>query len=275
MPGSCWVLYLHDPREDVLAVPLRDRLAGRCRPAVDDPNGDGASGWAARNRIAVVNARAARDFEAAGVPAGGRPFQSALSYPFIDGEELIGTLTIYHADRDPFREEHRHVLDHISAQVASVLRNAVAFERMRDVSFTDPLTELPNSRALADFFRQLVVDRARRAGAERAHHDRPRRLQGGQRWARPPEGRRSAARGGDAPSARTSAARTSARGMAATSLSPSSSGCDLAEAEQRARDLQNAVGRVSSSSRRAARVLSLGISVGVSVFPDDGTTIEP
>ena len=81
----------------------------------------------------VLNARAGRRLRSGRLRDIGRPFQSALSYPLVDGDELIGTLTVYHAEREPFREEHRHVLDHVSRQVASVLRNAVAFERMRDV----------------------------------------------------------------------------------------------------------------------------------------------
>ncbi|MGH9173882.1 MAG: HD domain-containing phosphohydrolase, partial [Vicinamibacterales bacterium] len=158
IPGPCWVLYLHDRVEDVLRCRFATGLPAETIPRLIIPAGEGPSGWAARNRKPVRNGRAAADFEAAGVPASGRPFQSALSYPLVDDEGLIGTLTIYHDERDPFREEHRHVLDHISGQAASVLRNAVAYERMRDVSFTDPLTELPNSRALTDFLRQRVVE---------------------------------------------------------------------------------------------------------------------
>ena len=51
------------------------------------------------------------------------------------------------------------------------------------------------------------------------------------------------------------------------------SGCDRAEAEQRARDLQEEVSRIRLESGRDAPV-TLGISVGVSVFPEDGDTID-
>ena len=272
IPGSCWVLFLHDRTEDVLRCRFATGLSADAASRLTIPFGDGASGWAARHRTAVLNATAARDFEAAGVPASGRPFQSALSYPLVDGDELIGTLTVYHTEHEPFREEHRHVLDHVSPQVASVLRNAVAFERMRDVSFTDPLTELPNSRALADYLHRSVVD-APGAPVPSAlimiDLDDFKAVNDGH----------GHQKGDAALHAVASAIREHVRGSdfcaryGGDEFVAVLSGCDRAEAELRARDLQNAVARVEFESARGS-VLTLGISVGVSVFPDDGTTID-
>ena len=101
--------------------------------------------------MAVVNGRAGADFEAAGARDHARLFQSVLSHPFLDGDELIGTLTIYHEQRDPFRDDHRHVLDHVSAQAASVLRNAIAFERLRATAVTDPGSGPPSNATVPWF----------------------------------------------------------------------------------------------------------------------------
>ena len=272
IPGSCWVLFLHDRVDDLLQCRFATALPAEAVARLTIACGQGASGWAARHRTVVLNARAARDFEAAGIPASGRQFESALAYPLMDGEELIGTLTVYHADRDPFREEHRHVLDHISAQVASVLRNAVVFERMRDVSFTDPLTELPNSRAFTDFLRRHVVDAPGPAVTSallmidlddfKAVNDGHGHQKGDAALHAVAAAIRSHVRGSDF------CARYGGDEFVAVL-----SGCDRAEAEQRARDLQAAVAGVEFQSARGG-VLNLGISVGVSVFPDDGTTID-
>jgi diguanylate cyclase (GGDEF)-like protein len=110
--------------------------------------GEGVSGWAAQHRTPGVNARAAADFEAAGLPKAARPLKSALAYPLVDGDQLVGTLTVYHAEASPFRQEHRRLLDRVCNQVAGVIRNSLLFEQMHQVSFTDSLTDLPNSRAL-------------------------------------------------------------------------------------------------------------------------------
>ena len=272
VPGSSWVLYLHERGDDLLRCRFATGLPAEVTSLLVIGSGQGPSGWAARNRTPVLNAHAGADFEAAGQAAAGRAFQSALSYPLIDGDELIGTLTVYHVDAEPFRDEHRHVLDHISPQVASVLRNAVAFERMRDVSFTDPLTELPNSRALAEFLRQRVVDaKGNRAPTAlimididdfKAVNDGHGHQKGDAALKSVAMTIRGHVRGSDF------CARYGGDEFVAVLC-----GCDRAEAEQRARHIQDDVARVVFEPT-SGDPLRLGISVGVSVFPDDGASID-
>src|SRR5262245_23937604 len=272
VPGSCWVLYLHDQREDVLRCRYASGLHADVVRRLNIPNGGGATGWAARNRMAVVNARATVDFEAAGCLDEGRVFQSAMVQPFVDGDDLVGLLTIYHEGRDQFREDHRHVLDHVSGQAASVLRNAIAFERMRATAVTDPLTDLPNSRALGDFFRKLVASPAGESGSNalimidlddfKAVNDGHGHQTGDAALTAVATAIRSHIRGTDF------CARYGGDEFVAVLA-----GCDLHEAEHRAKRLQYAVSRIQLPGE-GGRVLSLGISVGVAVFPEDGTTIE-
>lgn len=271
VPGSCWVLFLHDAADDVLRCRFATGLAADAISRMTIPGGEGPSGWAARQRTAVLNARAAADFEAAGVPMIDPPFQCALSYPLVDNDELIGTLTIYHVDRDPFSEEHRHVLDHVSAQAASVLRNAVAFERMRDVSFTDLLTDLPNSRALTAFLRPRLLD----AASDHTAHalimidlDNFKAVNDGHGH---PTGDAALQSVATVIRAHVRESDFCAR-HGGDEFVVVLSGCDRTEAERRASDLQDAVGSLHVETTRGA-ILRLGISVGVSVFPEDGTTI--
>jgi diguanylate cyclase (GGDEF)-like protein/putative nucleotidyltransferase with HDIG domain len=158
VPASCWALYLYDAEHEVLQCRFASGLGRDVVDSLRIPVGEGASGWAARHWSPAVNARAGADFAAAGLPDAGRAFASALAYPLIDGEVLVGTLTIYHVDENPHRIEHRRLLDRVCNQVASVIRNSVLFEQMHQVSLTDSLTDLPNSRALfqylADRFRE-------------------------------------------------------------------------------------------------------------------------
>ena len=272
VPGSSWVLYLLERGNDLLRCRFATGLPVEVTSRLTIASGQGSSGWAARNRAPVLNAPAAADFEAAGQPAAGRAFLSALSYPLVDGDELIGTLAVYHVDPEPFCEEHRHVLDHISSQVASVLRNAVAFERMRDVSFTDPLTELPNSRALAEFLRERVVEaKGNRAPTAlimidlddfKSVNDSHGHQNGDAALKAVAMTIRNHIRGADF------CARYGGDEFVAVLC-----GCDRTEAEQRASHIQDAVSHVVFEVTGGDAV-TLGVSVGVSVFPDDGVSID-
>jgi diguanylate cyclase (GGDEF)-like protein len=148
VPVSCWALYLHDESSHTLTCRFASGLEADLLDGLRIPMGEGASGWAARHRTPAVNARAEADFEAGGRKQARSPLRSALVYPLVDGNDLVGTLTVYHAEESPFRDDHRRLLDRVCNQVASVIRNSVLFEQMHQVSLTDSLTELPNSRAL-------------------------------------------------------------------------------------------------------------------------------
>jgi diguanylate cyclase (GGDEF)-like protein/putative nucleotidyltransferase with HDIG domain len=148
VPVSCWALYLHDAATNTLTCRFASGLEADLVDGLRIPMGEGASGWAARHRTALVNARAEADFQAGGRTQASAPLRSTLAYPLVDGDTLVGTLTVYHADEGAFREDHRRLLDRVCNQVASVIRNSVLFEQMHQVSLTDSLTELPNSRAL-------------------------------------------------------------------------------------------------------------------------------
>jgi diguanylate cyclase (GGDEF)-like protein/putative nucleotidyltransferase with HDIG domain len=271
VPGSCWALFLQDPSEDVLRCRFATGLAADAIREMVIPGGEGTSGWVARHRTPVLNGRAAADFEAADAPAIGRPFQSTLSYPLVDGDTLIGTLTAYHVDAAPYCEAHRHVLDHVSSQAASVLRNTIAFERMRDVSITDPLTGLPNARALAAFLRERFADTPKDTVSSalimvdlddfKAVNDR--------------HGHQT---GDAALQAIATAIRKHVRQSdfcaryGGDEFVVVLTGCDRPEGVRRARELQDAVGRLGLASHSGAAV-PLGISVGVGMFPEEAATI--
>jgi diguanylate cyclase (GGDEF)-like protein/putative nucleotidyltransferase with HDIG domain len=157
VPASCWALYTYESESQLLQCRFASALDAETVERLRIPLGEGASGWAARHRSPAVNARAAADFEAANLPDAGRTFESVLAYPLIDGEVLVGTLTIYHVESHPHRVEHRRLLDRVCNQVASVIRNSVLFEQMHQVSFTDSLTDLPNSRALFAYLTDRFV----------------------------------------------------------------------------------------------------------------------
>ena len=110
-------------------------------------NGAGLTGWVARNRRALVNARPALDLEASGL-VGPMKLQSALVCPLLYNERIIGVLSVYHIESSFYREDHRRLLDRVSEQAAAVINNSMLFEQTHEESLTDALTTLRNTRYL-------------------------------------------------------------------------------------------------------------------------------
>jgi diguanylate cyclase (GGDEF)-like protein len=229
------------------------------------------TGWVARNRRLLINARPGADLEAMGSNAP-TALQSALVCPLIFGERLIGTLAVYHITPGFYAEDHARLLERVCEQAAAVVHNAVVFEQTQEESLTDPLTSLPNTRWL---YQQLTRELAR---AERLDTEVSLILMDldGLKYINDTFGHRV----GDW------ALQEVARTLRATTRNYDTcvryggdefivvlSGCGREEADTKRLELQNAVRRVVLEVE-PGRLLPLSISAGLAVFPDDGETYE-
>src|SRR5690606_11839895 len=270
VPASCWALYLPENGRDTMRCCFASGLSADVLEGLRLQTVEGASSWAARHKTAVVNARASSDFEAAGAAEAGKLFQSAPAYPLINGGQLVGTLTAYHVDAAPYSDAHRRLLDRLCGQAASVLSNSILFEGMRAASLTDSLTDLPNSRALVGYMDQRLeaeepapsalimidVDGFKAINDQHGHHAGDRALQA------VAETLRRQVRSGDLCSR-----------YGGDEFVVSMACQDRTEAERRAHDLQRAVARLTITLESGAAI-SVAISVGVAVCPDDGATFD-
>src|SRR5207302_134574 len=235
-------------------------------------DGQGLTGWVARNRRPLVNARPSADLEAGGRPDTPTVLQSALVCPLVFSDQFIGTLAVYHTEPSVYTDDHRRLLDRISEQAAAVIYNSIVFEQTQEDSLTDPLTGLPNTRFM---FMHLTRELAR---AERlktevsllvmdldnfkdindtfGHHIGDRAL-------------REVA----------SVLRAAIRPYdicvryAGDEFIVVLSGCGADEAEHKRQELQKSIDEVYFEARPGKR-LTLGISVGAAVFPQDGESYE-
>src|SRR5436190_3375007 len=235
-------------------------------------SGHGLTGWVARNRRPLVNARPAADFEAAGHPPERTTLHSALVCPLLFNERFIGTITVYHLEPSVYNDDHRRLLDRISEQAAAVIYNSMVFEQTQEDSLTDPLTALPNTRFM---FMHLTreLSRAERLKAEVSllvmdldnfkdindtygHHV-------GDRALRDIAG---VLRAGIRPY-------DICVRYAGDEFIVVLSGCGGEEAERKRLELQRAVDQLHFEAK-PGKTLPLAISVGASVFPHDGNTYE-
>jgi diguanylate cyclase (GGDEF)-like protein/putative nucleotidyltransferase with HDIG domain len=272
VPFSCCALFLYNDDTETLRCRFATGVEAETIQQLTIRNGYGLTGWVARNRRPLVNARPSTDLEAAGFPSERTMLHSALVCPLLFNERFIGTISVYHTEPSVYTDDHRRLLDRISEQAAAVIYNSIVFEQTQEDSLTDALTGLPNTRFM---FMHLTRELAR---AERlktevsllvmdldnfkdindtyGHHVGDRALR-------------------------------EVAGVLRIGIRPYDicvryagdefivvlSGCSGEEAERKRLELQTAVDSLQFEARSGTK-LSLAISIGAAVFPHDGDSYE-
>src|SRR4029077_3369937 len=272
VPFSCCALFLYTEYSETLRCRFATGVESDTIQQLTIRNGHGLTGWVARNRRPLVNARPSTDLEAAGVASDRTSLQSALVCPLLFKQRFIGTISVYHTEPSVYTDDHRRLLDRISEQAAAVIYNSIVFGQPQEDSLTDPLTALPNTRVM---FMHLTRELAR---AERlktevsllvmdldsfkeindtfGHHVGDRAL-------------RDVA----------AVLRTGIRPYdicvryAGDEFIVVLSGCGGEEPERKRVELQRAVDGMEFEAR-PGKMLPLAISVGAAVFPHDGDSYE-
>ena len=272
VPFSCAALFLYDEESETLRCRFATGVDAEIIQQISVHTGEGLTGWVARNRRALVNARPSADLEAAGRSDLHTNLQSALVCPLLFSERFIGTLSVYHVDATYYRDDHRRLLDRVSEQAAAVINNSMLFEQTQEDSLTDPLTGLPNTRFLfmhltrelarAERLKQEVallvmdLDNFKSINDSHGHHVGDRALCEVARVLR------TAIRPYDI-----------CVRYAGDEFIVVLSGCNTDEAESKRTELQQTIDDVYFEARAGKRV-ELGISVGAAVFPQDGESYE-
>jgi diguanylate cyclase (GGDEF)-like protein/putative nucleotidyltransferase with HDIG domain len=271
VPFSCCALYLYAEDSETLRCRFATGVEAETVQQLTIKNGHGLTGWVARNRRPLVNARPSADFEAAGIVTQ-TALQSALVCPLVFNDRFIGTIAVYHTNAAIYTDDHRRLLDRISEQAAAVIYNSIVFEQTQEDSLTDPLTALPNTRFMfMHLTRELA--RATRLKSEVSllvmdldsfkdindtygHHIGDRALR------EVATVLRAAIRPYDI-----------CVRYAGDEFIVVLSGCGGEEAERKRLELQRAVDALQFEPR-PGKMLPLAISVGAAIFPHDGDSYE-
>jgi diguanylate cyclase (GGDEF)-like protein len=271
VPFSTCALFLRTDTTETLGCRFAIGVDAELLHGATVQNGEGLSGWVARHRRPLINARPVTDFEAAGLPAT-TTLQSALVCPLMFHDRFIGTLCVYHVEPSFYEDDHRRLLDRVCEQAAAVIHNSIVFEQTQEDSLTDPLTGLPNTRfmflhiarelARADRLRAEValvvmdLDDFKDINDTYGHHIGDRALR-------------------------------EVAGVLRTAIRPYDicvryagdefivviSGCSREEAESKRRELQQAVDSVRLEVQPNVRI-PMRMSAGAAVFPHDGDSYE-
>jgi diguanylate cyclase (GGDEF)-like protein/putative nucleotidyltransferase with HDIG domain len=271
VPFSACTLFLYDESSNLLTCRFATGTDFELMQQLTLKGGQGITGWVARNRRPLVNARPSGDLEAAGssLPT---TLQSALVCPLLLGDKVIGTLAVYHTTASFYGDDHRRLLDRVCEQAAAVLHNSMVFEQTHEASLTDPLTNLPNTRFMVNHLAR-ELSRAERGNAEVSllvmdlndfkdindtfgHHVGDRALR------EVAQVLRGAIRPYDV-----------CVRYAGDEFIVVLAGCGWDEAEYKRLELQEAVESLVFEAKPGVR-MPLSISAGAAVFPHDGNTYE-
>ena len=147
IPFTTCVVYLKDKTDDSSVAAHTfglnaEAIRGR-RIAV----GHGIAGWVIINGVSMINTDPMLDLSTfMGENEAG--YKTAAVFPLTDGHDTIGALALYSSELSSYGGEHLHLLESVSRLASTALQHAFLHERTKANAQTDPLTGLPNGRAL-------------------------------------------------------------------------------------------------------------------------------
>jgi diguanylate cyclase (GGDEF)-like protein/putative nucleotidyltransferase with HDIG domain len=154
------VLYLQKPNSiDVEAVHVAGRNAERFKGS-SIILGSGITGWVVSNRQPMYNCDPRLDFDAAQIEPD-MTYRTVIAVPLLRGDEVLGALTLYSTDVVTYEPDHLRLVEAVAKLATDAIANALHHKKAETNSLTDPLTGIPNARALRLRFEQ-EADRARR-----------------------------------------------------------------------------------------------------------------
>jgi diguanylate cyclase (GGDEF)-like protein len=111
------------------------------------PMGAGISGLAAASGTQQTGLNPNLELAFLGALRTLKPFRHAFAAPLQSGE-VRGTLTLYRAVDLPFSPEDARLMSEIAPKLATAIANGLRFRKINEVDLSDPLTGLPNAKAL-------------------------------------------------------------------------------------------------------------------------------
>jgi PAS domain S-box-containing protein len=108
--------------------------------------GKGLAGWVAEYRKPIV-VTGVRDTVSTRDLMQDNPYRSGVSVPILFGEELVGTITLFHEQADTYDNRDIALLQAVSKPIGTSIRNATMYarqeDRIRDIASLQQIAEQP------------------------------------------------------------------------------------------------------------------------------------
>jgi diguanylate cyclase (GGDEF)-like protein/putative nucleotidyltransferase with HDIG domain len=109
--------------------------------------GEGITGWVAGTKQGALVGDAERHPKAVHIPGTTKTDESMLAVPVIFEDRLIGVIVIVKVGLNQYSGDHLRLITILANQAAVSIQNARLIERLATTARTDPLTGLANRRA--------------------------------------------------------------------------------------------------------------------------------
>ncbi|HEY0079535.1 MAG TPA: diguanylate cyclase [Pyrinomonadaceae bacterium] len=119
--------------------------------------GEGITGWVVANARSMCNTSPELDLVGVSEEVAAQ-VKGVLVSPLTREDGAFGAITLYSTNRASYTSEHVRLLESVCQHASSALNNALMFERTKESALTDPLTELPNARALHLMLEQRIAE---------------------------------------------------------------------------------------------------------------------
>ena len=234
--------------------------------------GDRITGWVIANARSMCNASPELDLVGVSEEIS-KAYRGALVSPLLREDGAFGAITLYSKSRSSYTTEHVRLLESVCQHASSALNNALTFEKTKESALVDPLTELPNARGFYMMLEQRIAE-CQRMGNEslavvsmdiddfKGINDQYGHAIGDRVLASVSAVIRKELRQMDILTRYAGDEFVAIMPMASSSM-----------AENVGERIRSAV-EAQKFAVRAERVIQVGISVGVSSFPNDGETTE-
>jgi diguanylate cyclase (GGDEF)-like protein/putative nucleotidyltransferase with HDIG domain len=119
--------------------------------------GEGITGWVIANARSMCNASPELDLVGISEEIT-KQIRGVLVTPLIREDGAFGAITLYSKGRTSYTSEHVRLLESVSQHASSALNNALTFEKTKESALTDALTDLPNARAFYMLLEQRIAE---------------------------------------------------------------------------------------------------------------------
>lgn len=148
LPADTAAVYLCDEESGELRARAVRGLYAEKLAGLSIARGEGVSGWVGETLQSQINAAASLDIARRFTPTEQMELTAASAVPLVQGSTTVGVLTLYTTGYSVMNEHHLGVLNVLAEHAAAALVSARRYEQTRELSLSDPLTGLPNSRSL-------------------------------------------------------------------------------------------------------------------------------